>query len=102
MPSFIWCEHCGQKIEVKDFVMVNACPACGRSVEGELLASKHPYLLDRIIYLAGAGVAILTGLGMIVYSFLHWKWGDVATWIGLTTLAVAFLLVGIFLFVRKR
>jgi hypothetical protein len=102
MPSFIWCEHCGQKIEVKDFVVINSCPACGRSVEGDFLASKEPDLTYRNVYFAGAGITVLLGLGMIGYSLLHWQWGDVATWIGLTTVGVAFLLGGIFLFVRKR
>ncbi len=39
---------------------------------------------------------------MIVYSLLHRQSRDAATWIGLTTVAVAFLLVGILLFIRKR
>jgi hypothetical protein len=102
MPSFIWCEHCGQKIEVKDFVVINACPVCDRSVEGDFLASMNPDLTHRIVYFAGAGFSVVLGLVMVLYSLLHREWLDVVTWVGLTAVGIIFCLAGFIAFVRKK
>ena len=60
--AFIQCEHCGHRIEVKDFVVVNACPACGRSVEGEFLArGRFAFSLTTAIC-----VVLATGAVMLV------------------------------------